>query len=204
MKMGWILGWAVPVPWFKIQVEAVFPEDTHVFVEPGPDVWEQLESAASFDTLGGYSLGAQLLLENPTRAAQLSAKIGLFAPIFSFAQEAALGGKIAHTQMKYLAKWLRRDRAAALMDFYQRAGLDITAGMSSGISPATLEWGLGRLETGETPPPAPRGWKLFCGTDDALLDGGHLARLDPAVRLVVGATHHPQMLLRAWAKELTG
>jgi len=202
MKMGWLLGWAVPSSWFANYVAAIFPEATHVFIEPGPESGERLEKAGPFDALTGYSLGAQLMLENPERVSRLSTKIGLLAPIFAFAQEMNLGGKIPHTQVKYLSRWLRRDRAAALTDFYQRAGLGIPTALSSDISLETLEWGLHRLEIGAVLPPAPSGWKLLCGAADALLDGEQLARLDPAVRLVSGATHHPEILLHAWAKEL--
>lgn len=202
MKMAWVLGWAVPVAWFAQYAEIIFSKAVHVYVEPGPEAWEKLEKAGPVDALGGYSLGAQLLLENPTRASGLSAKIGLFAPIFAFAQEAGLGGKIPRTQVRYLSRWLRREREAALADFYSRTGLDVSASSSNEISPATLEWGLSRLETSEVKPPAPGHWKLYCGTADALLDSARLAQIDPVVNLVPGATHHPEMLLRAWAEEL--
>ena len=201
MKVAWVLGWAVPLPWFARYAEATFPGAEHYFAEPGPDVWERLEGAGACDALGGYSLGAQLLLENQARAARVAPRVGLLAPIFAFAQEAGLGGKIARAQIKFLARWLRRERAAALADFYLRAGLDVPADWSGALPGATLEWGLSRLENGAGQPPAPRDWKLFCGTDDALLDGAQLAALDPALQLVAGATHHPEKLMHAWARE---
>ena len=202
MKIAWILGWAVPSRWFAHYAKGHFPEDAHVFIEPGPDTWDQLEKESPFDALGGYSLGAQLLLENPARASRLTAKIGLFAPIFGFAHEAGLGGKVSRTQIRYLSRWLRRDRGAALADFYQRAGLDVPVALSAEIALATLEWGLCRLEIGEVKPPAPGNWKLYCGTADPLLDSERLAALNRAVVMIPGATHHPEMLLQTWTQEV--
>lgn len=202
MKIGWILGWAVPPSWFVGYAKTAFPEATHICVEPGPDFWEQLEQAGPFDALGGYSLGSQLLLKSPARASALSSQIGLLAPIFAFAGEAELGGRISRTQVRYLSRWLPQEREAALTDFYRRAGLDISASLSTDISLPTLEWGLSRLETGKVQPPAPENWKLYCGTADVLLDGERLAQLDPVVRLIPSATHHPEKLLQAWANEL--
>ena len=189
-------------PSFVGYAEKKLPDATHVCFEPGPDAWEQLEQAGPFDALGGYSLGSQLLLKNPARASELSEKVGLLAPIFAFADEAGLGGRISRTQVRYLSRWLLREREAALTDFYLRAGLDVAASLSSGISSATLDWGLSRLQTGKVLPPAPSHWKLYCGTADALLDGERLAHLDTTVNLVAGATHHPEMLLRAWARDI--
>ncbi|HEY4246213.1 MAG TPA: hypothetical protein VGM64_05115 [Lacunisphaera sp.] len=202
MKIAWVLGWAVPKQWFAHYAESLFPKDTHVFIEPGPDTWDQLEQESPFDALGGYSLGAQLLLENPARASRLAAKIGLFAPIFAFVDEAGLGGKVSRTQVRYLSKWLRRDRQAALADFYQRTRMDIPVAWSGEIPLTRLDWGLSHLESGAAKPPAPDGWKLYCGTADPLLNGECLATLDPAVILVPEGTHHPEMLLQAWIPEL--
>ena len=202
MKMGWVLGWAVPVPWFARYAKDIFPGNTHVFVEPGRDVWECLEKESPFDSLGGYSLGAQLLLENPERASRLSAKIGLFAPVFAFALEAGLGGKIPRTNIRYLSRWLRREKDSALADFYRRAGLNVPGTLGSTISTSVLEWGLSHLEICEVRPPAPKAWKLYCGTTDSLLDSERLAQIDPSVLQVPRASHDPEMLLRAWAREL--
>ena len=202
MKIVWLLGWAVPTRWFAQYADFFFPGDTHVFIEPGPDAWEQLEKADPFDALGGYSLGAQLLLENPARASRLTAKIGLFAPVFAFVQEAGLGGKVSRTQVRYLLRWLRRDRRAALVDFYQRAHLDVPLAWSDEILLPRLEWGLNHLESGAAKPPAPASWKLYCGTADPLLDSELLATLDPAMIMIPAASHHPEMLLQAWSLEL--
>ena len=199
MRTGWILGWATPRVWFAPLVETVFPEDDHVYLDAASDTWDRLEGSGRFDCLAGYSLGSQLLLENPQCAARLTPRVVLLAPIFAFPREAGLGGKIARAQILYLAKWLRRDPSAALADFSVRAGLGLPSQSVNSADLARLDWGLKRLETGVVNPPAPRTWELYCGNGDNLLQLETLMKLDPAVRAVKGATHHPRELLNAWA-----
>jgi len=202
MKIAWIMGWATPRDWFAAQVEVTFPQDQHLLIEAGPEMWEELERSGPLDALAGYSLGSLLLLENPERAARQAERIALFAPIFAFPKEAGLGGKIARAQVVYLAKWLRRDPSAALADFSLRAELYLPRQSLDERTQARLEWGLKRLETDRVTPPAPRGWQLYGGTGDSLLDAEALRKIVPDLTLVEGATHHPLRLLTAWADSI--
>lgn len=201
MRIGWLLGWAVPEEWFASLAREAFPTAEHVFVGAVPGALDQLEKAGPFDWVGGYSLGALLLLCESARAERLG-RIALLAPIFAFPCEAELGGRVAHGQMRQLARWLRRDARTALADFYLRAGLDV----SPASAPTALDgllWGLESLANDRRAPPLPLGWRAWCGTDDALLDADRLHAFAPSVQIVPGATHHPGALLRAFAAEAT-
>ncbi len=122
--IAWVLGWAIPEPWFATLAHAAFPEAQHHFFVPSPSVIDTVEAAGPFDVIYGYSLGSLLLLLNAARVSQLG-RVDLLAPIFAFPREDALGGRVSRTQVRQLARWLPRDPAAALTDFYHRAGLGI-------------------------------------------------------------------------------
>ena len=197
--MGWIMGWAVPEAWFAAQVKAVFPVDEHVFFEPTDSVLAELEGRGPFDCVVGYSLGAHLLLAGAARVNGLGAKVTLLAPFPAFPSEEGLGGRVARAQVKYLARWVRRDRNAALMDFYARAGLEVTPEMANGVTSETLATGLVRLEQSRVDPTAETGgWRMFAGDQDGLLDAVVLGNGLPSLVVVAGGTHHPAALLRAW------
>lgn len=201
MKIGWVLGWAVSREWFARLARDAFPDAQHCFIEATPLAMARLERGGPFDRVVGYSLGAHLLLASADHA-WLPAKIALLAPIFAFPREAHLGGRASRTQVRHLARWLRRDPLPALADFHARAQLD-----PIGISPPwaamdDLLWGLERLENGRVDPPLPGSWRAWCGAEDALLDATRLSALVPELRVVSGATHHPAGLLRAMAREM--
>jgi pimeloyl-ACP methyl ester carboxylesterase len=200
MKIGWLMGWAVPEAWFVSLVRSAFPSAEHVFVAAMSDALVQLEKAGPFDWVAGYSLGSLLLLREAERAGRIG-RVALLAPIFAFPREAELGGRIAVAQVRQLARWLRRDPRAALKDFYARAGLDVPP-EGAPVAAEDLLWGLERLENDRAEPPLPAGWSAWCGANDALLDATRLQALAPSVRIIVGATHHPAALLRAFADEV--
>ncbi len=202
-RMGWLLGWAVPETWFAPLVRAAFPGAQHVFVVPTAEAFARLEAAGPFDRIAGYSLGSLLLLGDAARAERLG-RVALLAPVFAFPREKNAGGRVALTQVRQLARWLRRDPAAALADFYQRAGLDVIPVESpSAAALAELVWGLERLEKDTVEPSLPAGWQAWCGADDPLLDAERLGELVPGIVHVPAVGHHPAALLRAMAAEAT-
>jgi len=201
MKIGWLMGWAVPEAWFGPLARQVWPDAEHVFVAAEPDALAQLEKAGPFDWVAGYSLGSLLLLGEAARASRLG-RVALLAPIFAFPREAELGGRVARVQVKQLSRWLRRDARAALADFYARAGLDVPPEYAPAAATDALLWGLERLENDRAEPPLPANWRAWCGADDALLDATRLCALAPSVQIVAEATHHPAALLRAFAYEV--
>jgi malonyl-CoA O-methyltransferase len=199
VKIGWLMGWAVPEAWFARLARQALPDAEHVFVAAEPNALAQLEKAGPFDWMVGYSLGSLLLLREAARADRLG-RVVLLAPILAFSREAELGGRVARGQVKQLSRWLRRDVLAALMDFYARAGLDVPQEYVSTATTDNLLWGLDRLENDRAEPPLPAGWRAWCGADDALLDATRLRGLAPSVQIVAGATHHPLPLLCAFAE----
>lgn len=199
MKIGWLMGWAVPEAWFASLARNAFPAAEHVFIAAAPDALARLEKAGPFDWVAGYSLGSLLLLGAAEQAGRIG-RVALLAPIFAFPREAELGGRIAAGQVRQLARWLRRDPRAALADFYARAGLDVPP-EGALVKVEDLLWGLERLEKDRAEPPLPAGWSAWCGANDALLDAVRLQALAPSVQIIAGATHHPAVLLRAFAGE---
>jgi hypothetical protein len=191
---GWVLGWAIPLEWFRPLVEAAFPAARHTLVPPTPRTWEHLESAGQpFDRLWGYSLGSQLLLAEPRRAAALG-PVTLLAPIWTFPAEAGQGGRVPQANLRALSRAFRLNPAQALRGFYATAQLDISP------APAAIEageWGLEQLARAALLPELPDGWQAWCGDDDALLDAARLQCLVPQLNRVPGATHHPRALLAA-------
>lgn len=200
MRMGWLLGWAVPKAWFASLVYPLLPDAEHTFLPSGPDVLDRLDAIQPCDWIAGYSFGAQLLLSAAAQGMALG-RVALLAPIFAFAREEDLGGRVARTQVRYLARWLRRDPPAALVDFYVRAGLDVPTNLVPSAATADLLWGLERLENLRVEPPPPAGWRSWCGTDDPLIDAVRMREIAPDMQLVKG-THHPAALLRAMAKDV--
>jgi SAM-dependent methyltransferase len=201
MKIGWLMGWAVPEAWFAPLARQAWPEAEHTFVAAESDALAQLEKAGPFDWVAGYSLGSLLLLREAVRADRLG-RVALLAPIFAFPREAELGGRIAQTQVRQLSRWLRRDAPAALADFYARAGLDVPPEHTPAAAPDILRWGLERLENDRAEPPLPENWRAWCGANDALLDATRLCELAPSVQILAEVTHHPAALLRAFKEEV--
>ncbi len=200
MKIAWVLGWAVPPAWFAPFVQAVLPDAEHRFFAATPDWLDHLRAGGPWDAVAGYSLGTLLLLQEAAAVARLTPRVGLLAPVLAFAQEEGLGGKVPRAQVRYLARWVRREPGAALADFYARAGL---VGCEAGELPVSaegLQWGLEKLAQDRCDAPWPAGWLGYVGSADALLDAPTLTRLQPAIVAVDGGSHHPAALLRAWAE----
>jgi hypothetical protein len=207
MKIGWILGWAVPESWFASIARAAMPRDEHRFFFASPDAVARLAASGPFDWVVGYSLGSLLLLAADRKVDAPSSRVppprvALLAPIFTFPFEAGMGGKVRRGQLKHLGRQLAGDPFAPVGDFYRFAGLDISDAEIPNLDPAALRWGIEQLDKTSVPPRMPSGWRAWCGADDALLDAGRLHELDPAVTVTPAATHHPAGLIRAFADEV--
>jgi hypothetical protein len=90
MKIGWLMGWAVPEAWFAPLARQALPDAEHVFVAAEPDALARLERAGSFDWVAGYSLGSLLLLREAARADRLG-RVALLAPIFCVSARSGAG-----------------------------------------------------------------------------------------------------------------
>lgn len=198
-RMAWVLGWAVPECYFSELVHAQFPGIEHVIFEAQENVCDRLEKFGPFDWIAGYSLGSLLLLKNVERAQRLG-RVALLAPIFAFTQEKNKGGQVPLAQLRQLRRWLKNDPRAALADFYQRAGLALSAEHPSTTDLTKLLWGLERLELDEVSPTLPPSWCAWCGEADPLLNAVRLHGMAPGIIVVPGAGHGPPALLRVLAE----
>jgi hypothetical protein len=217
VRIGWLLGWAVPQDWFAALAREAFPAAVHAFVRPSAAAIGELEALAPFDWVAGYSLGTLLLIGHAARAEALG-RVALLAPIFAFPSEENLGGRIPRVEIRILARRLRQDPALAIGEFHRRAGLgDIPEGLAAaaeepgiarvGTVPSdcpiggedSLAWGLAQLETVRVDPVLPQGWVGWCGTDDPFLDAHRLQALDGRIVPLPRATHHPRALMSAFS-----
>lgn len=199
MRIGWLLGWAVPETWFSGLAAGAFPLARHSFEAARPGAVARLAEQGPFDWVVGYSLGSLLLLSEPELAARSGRRVALLSPIFAFPREARAGGRVSRAEIRLLSRRLGADRAAALRGFYALAGLD--APMDGAGEDADLRWGLERLETLAVPPRLPEGWLAWCGGEDRLLDAQGLRGIEPRVSVVAGAGHHPLELMRDLAAQ---
>ena len=144
--------------------------------------------AESWDAVAGYSLGAWLL------AGALQGQGGhpfcvLLCPFRAFPAEAACGGRVSRTQVRYLSRWLQRDACCALADFYQRAGLSLPLPLGLPYAMEDLQEGLAclcELEPVALPPTA----RIFAGGADALVDYASPTLAHPALRFCANASHN--------------
>ena len=200
MRIAWVMGWAVPEEWFAPLARGTLPQAEHAFFAASPNWLAQVCASGPWDVIAGHSLGTLLLLQEAGVVSRLAPRVVLLAPVFGFPREADHGGCVELTQVNYLMRWLRKDRGAALEDFYLRSGLE---GCHAGamISPdGLLQWGLERLANDRVAPVLPAGWRAYAGGRDALLNAEELAARVSGVIVVADATHHPEALLRAWTE----
>lgn len=200
MRIAWVLGWAVPEAWFAPIARASLPQAEHGFFAASPNWLASVAASGPWDVIAGHSLGTLLLLQEAPAVSRLAVRVALLSPVLAFTKDEHLGGKVARAQVKFLARWLKTDRAAALADFYARAGL---AGCTVSDAPAgQLQWGLERLIEDRVNPPLPSGWCAYVGADDELLDAEELVRHESTIIRVSGAAHHPEALIRKWSESL--
>jgi len=200
-KWLWISGWAVPPTWFAAQARTAWPHARHSAITP-LDAAQAL-SAEKFDALGGYSLGALWLLRQ-AKAIPENVPVALLAPILAFPAECRRGGRVALAQLRFQRRHLRREPAAALADFFERAGLAElnqlpSAAKWSAPRTAELDEELSWLEDWRTTI-VPKSWRGFIGDHDPLLDASVMKEIWPELEIVANAGHAPGPLLKA-AKE---
>jgi len=158
-------------------------------------------SNGSANRVVGYSLGAWLLLEAAAQQNFSFENVTLYAPFLAFPREVGKGGRIATTQIKFLRRWLKKNPAEAIADFYVRAGISF-------VSPSaeTLPSSLDELDAGlkilaeeklECVPVCAKNWKIFLGENDALLDAHAVAKTfsENPVHVVPAGTHDLRTLL---------
>lgn len=210
MRVAWLAGWATPERWLHSQAERAWPEAEHVVhpaSEEGVAVLLRGATESAGERVGwivGYSLGSLLLLKAAAGGWKAPCRVALLGPVFAFPKERGLGGRIGTAEIRALERRLGADPAAALAGFYRLASLDVPAADFPVDRLGQLAWGLARLREDEVRPPLPAGWRGWCGDQDALLDAGRLREIDPAIRIVPSAGHHPAALIENLAREAGG
>lgn len=167
------------------------PDSDHEAISPAEDAIDRA-LASDADILGGFSLGAHLLLDALDRRPRL-----LLAPFPDLKAEARLGGAVETVRIRKLQRMLQRDVRSAVDDFHHRIGVEPLA---SDTDYETLAWGLQRmLKPGSVPGTLPAGSICVAGKQDPLLDISLLTATMPFLHIVC-AGHHPQPLLEAAAR----
>lgn len=197
-RRGWLCGWSLDTAAFAEACRHAFPGEEPI-VEPATAAGLERLLAAAPDALGGYSLGAWLLLDAAAAGRTLPDDIVLAAPFLAFPAESALGGRIHRAQLAYMKRWIARDAAAAVADFRQRAGLTLPAAPADRDS---LAEGLDHLASPGLAalPPAAKAWTAVAGAEDALLDNTVLAQHWPSLKVQPATGHDAPALLDAAAK----
>lgn len=189
----WIGGWGLPPEWLHGQLYAALPDADHTVVPPTATAVDAIDWN-SYDRIGGYSLGAFLLLKN---ADTVPLPALLLAPFFAFPAEHNLGGRVKSVQVHVLLRRLRSDPLQALGDFYHRARLPLAPPKSLPYDRDDLSWGLSQLLNKAVPPKMPSSWQGIVGDADPLLDAARLAALEPRLLRTADAGHAPAELLKA-------
>lgn len=188
MHIFWISGWSIPPGWLQALAADVMPDCTHEAVGPAHDAVDRA-LASDADMLGGFSLGAHLLLAIADQRPRI-----LLAPFADLKAEAGLGGAVETVRIRKLQRMLRRDIQSAVTDFHTRIGVEPPPAEHDHEA---LAWGLERmLEPGCTPPALPAQSICIAGEQDPLLDVPVLTAVIPSIR-IIPAPHHPQTLLEA-------
>jgi len=196
LRIGWVLGWAVPVAWFKTKVEESFPIYKHSFIEPSKDVLVQLTHDAPYDIVVGYSLGSLLLLNNKEDVDKLTKKVVLLSPILGFTREMNLGGKIKLADLKATKFRIKRNPQETLRGFYALADLTFSEAYLTSFDPNVLSDGLDMLESMSIASEIPKSWIYLMGEKDALLDSYVLKEMIPHLILIKEGTHAFDSLLK--------
>lgn len=198
-RVSWITGWGVPPDWWRPAAERLLPEAEHCFHLPGR---QAALNSTDANTVVAWSLGALHLMEVMAEGQQFSGTIILLAPFLAFCSEHGRGGKCSLAQLKWLRRWVERDREAALTDFYERAGI-VGADPAQAPSTAELLTGLDRLAQGASASlddwgaEAVTGRRILLGERDGLLDARRVAETLRGSRVVPGASHSAIELLQA-------
>ena len=192
----WLGGWGVAPEVVRAKLAPAFPTSEITVLTPTRANLDKILASPAEVALGGWSLGARLLLEavlagDPGTAGRSS--ITLVAPFLAFPSEAGQGGRASATQVKFLRRRLAKEPGAALVDFYQRAGLDLPAPADLPYPLADLLEGLDLLASAEPLAQSAIGNLqsaiLLAGANDPLMDNTRLAELLPGLRILPGAGH---------------
>ncbi|GHB95044.1 hypothetical protein [Cerasicoccus arenae] len=193
----WIGGWGLSPEQQQQTLSNNWPSVTHKVFYPGElCITKFVECCDQADSLGGYSLGAFLLLRN---YAKLPTKpMTLLAPILDFKAEALLGGRVRGARLAILLRWLRRDPVAALNDFYQQGGIQCSVEQPP-YSIEDLIWGIEQLQGSSVDYWRWENVRGCIGEADALLNGAFMQQVWPELTILPDAGHDLTELIKETA-----
>lgn len=200
MTWGWLCGWAIDREAFAALCRERLPAAQHRVEAPTREGRDRL-LASGVDRLGGYSLGAWLLLEAAGCERPPAQPVVLLAPFLAFPAESGRGGRVRKAQLRVVSRGLASDPCATVRDFARRAELTLPPIRTPLV--AELAEGLECLQNPglQSLPGGASSWKAFIGAADTLVDAEALAAHWPGLRIVGGAGHDPDALLSALAAE---
>ncbi len=201
MRVVWINGWGLGKDYLKWIASDLYPEKTHVFIQPKEGWSVELDQQAKDSTIVAYSLGAFLLLNRPDLCRKFD-RVVFMAPFADLKKESGLGGKVHLAQLLFLRRWLQRDNLAAIKDFIVRAGLNSHSNDLSVFLDADLIWGIDRLINDSLKPGVLGSFEVWIGEKDRLLDAKRLHELHPSVNVLSAAGHDLGELLKEAKIEL--
>jgi hypothetical protein len=200
MQVTWISGWGISPQSLRPLAAEVAPGARHVFAAPRR---EEVDAALASDWVVAWSLGAWWTMQIAAEGKVFRGRVSLLAPFVAFSSEFGFGGRCGQAQVRWLKRWVQRTPAAAIQDFYERAGL--------GEPPTDLPYPLDDLLDGldrlaEEPSPElrrfaagglPERWSGVIGSEDALLDAQTVSRTLPGCRILPHAGHAARDLVKA-------
>lgn len=196
LSVTWISGWGMSPTSLRPVASQCFPGADHLFLPP---LRAAVQAARNSDLLVGWSFGAWRLLQAGAEGVTFPGQVCLLSPFVAFCSDYCLGGRSSISQVRWLARWIRRDASAALTDFRQRAGLSATDKAKMPYALPDLLEGLDRLA--EDAPAElrrfarerlPDNWAAMVGEHDPLLDARSVG---PSIRnceVIPAATHAPE------------
>ncbi|WP_309383612.1 hypothetical protein [Cerasicoccus frondis] len=196
----WVGGWGLCPEIQRQSFSERWPEYQHVVLYPGKlciTKLIELMDAANVERLGGYSLGAFLMLREQAKLPIVSTM--LLAPILDLKLSALKGGRVDGRRLRVLLRWLRHDPVAAVNDFYEFAGLRMCVKSELPYQVDDLIWGIQQLA--EPGLDIWRGGHLHAcvGESDALLNGAQLQQLWPECLIIPDAGHDFRNLIKGLA-----
>jgi len=200
-KVVWINGWGLSASYIEEIATSVYPKADHVVVLPKPGWEEMLMQQPRAATVVAYSLGAFLLLGRPDLSNRFDRSV-FVAPFEDFKKESKKGGRVRLTQLRYLRRWLKSDKEAAIFDFMTRAGLKSECSNPGELSKAGCVWGIDRLINDSAEPGSLLKCEALIGEADRLLDAEQMRRVYPNIKILEGAGHDLGELLKMGSLDL--
>jgi len=201
-----VTGWAIPEKWFEEILRDSFPDFQIQIINPlspkDPELAGKKLNDSPADIYIGYSLGS-LWLNLYKEHLPRESKLILVAPILNITTEGNMGGKFPMRKLRLLIKQVefKSDYLRYVLEFFDFCGINISDKYISEIPSRTdLLEGLIFLNDTSIPEEWPNDDLGAVGDEDPLLDATALKQYMPNLIIVKGASHDPEKLLTAIAR----